>query len=138
MKAHLQKNLNHRKQRNYMNNLHLFSGEYYEYLNFLSFGNKYYILISKRLLFKPLIPIWIYLFCLFLVRNSSFFCVAVLPNIILFVVFLYMIFPLWSYCNFSKTAYFVFHCSCILILKIISIPISILLESEALLWTFYI
>lgn len=123
------------KQSDFMKNLILFNGGYYEYLNFLSCGNKYYILISKRLLIKPLLPIWIYLFCLFLIRNPVFFCIAVLPNLVLFSAFLYMLFPLWSYCNFSKTAYIVFHCICIIILKKISIPISMLLE--VLLWTFY-
>ena len=113
-------------------NLKLYGEEYYEYTELLSLGNVYYILISKRLLIKSMIPLWAYLFTLFLVRNNIFFAMAGLPSLILFSVFLVMFFPLWEACNVSARAYIVFHGASILLIKIISIPVSMLLE---VLWT---
>lgn len=113
-------------------NLKLYGKEYCEYTELLSLGNVYYILISKRLLIKPMMPIWAYLLALFLVRSSIFFAMVGLPSLIVFSVFLAMFFPLWEACNVSAKAYIVFHGVSILLIKIISIPVSMLLE---VLWT---
>jgi len=113
-------------------NLRIYEKEYYEYTKLLSFGNVYYILISKRLLIKPLLPMWLYFLGLFLVHSDIFFAMVGLPSLIVFSVFLVMFFPLWEACNVSVKAYIVFHSASILLIKIISIPVSMLLE---VLWT---
>lgn len=113
-------------------NLKLYGKEYYEYTELLALGNVYYIQISKRLLIKPMLPIWLYLLGLFLVRSNIFFAMVGLPSLIVFSVFLVMLFPLWKACNVSAKAYIVFHGASILLIKIISIPVSMLLE---VLWT---
>ena len=110
----------------------LYREDYYEYIELLSLGNIYYILISKRLLLKPMMPIWTYLFCLFIVRSNMFFAMVGLPSLIVLGVFLIMFFPLWESCNISAKAYIVFHSTFIIILRIISIPVSMFLE---VLWT---
>ena len=112
--------------------LELYGKEYYEYIGLLSLGNVYYILISKRLLLKPIMVMWMYLFGLFLIRNNMFFAMVGLPSFVIFFCFLVIFFPMWRSCGFSKKAYVAFHGICILILKIVSIPISVLLE---VLWT---
>lgn len=109
-------------------NLELYGKEYYEYAETLSSGNVYYIMISKRLLLKPMLPIWIYLLCLFLVRNNIFFAMVGLPSLIVFSVSLVMLFPLWEACNVSVQAYITFHVVSVLLIKIISVPVSMLLE----------
>lgn len=113
-------------------NLKLYGKEYYEYTELLSLGNVYYILISKRLLIKPMMPIWAYLLALFLVRSHIFFAMVGLPSLIVFSVLLAMFLPLWEACNVSAKAYIVFHGVSILLIKMISIPVSMLLE---VLWT---
>lgn len=113
-------------------NLKLYGKEYYEYTELLSFGNVYYILISKRLLLKPMIPIWLYLLGLFLVRSNIFFAMVGLPSLIVLSVSLVTFFPLWAACNISTRAYITFHGVSILLIKIISVPVSVLLE---VLWT---
>lgn len=114
------------------NNLKLYGKEYYEYSELLSSGNVYYILISKRLLLKPMLSIWGYLLGLFLVRSNVFFATVGFPSLVVFAVFLIMLFPFWESCNVSAKAYIIFHGTCIIIIKIISMPISVLLE---VLWT---
>lgn len=114
------------------NNLKFYGKEYYEYTELLSLGQVYYILISKRLLLKPIIPLWAYIFGLFLVPNNIFFFMVGFPSIIIFPVFLAMLFPLWEACNISSKAYIAFHSTCIITLKIVSIPVSMFLE---VLWT---
>ena len=109
-------------------NLKLYGKEYYEYTELLLLGNVYYILISKRLLIKPLIPIWACFLALFLVRSNIFFAMVGLPSLIIFSVFLVMLFPLWEACNVSAKAYIVFHGISILLIKIISVPVSMLSE----------
>ena len=109
-------------------NLKLHNNDYYDYIKFLSSGNTYFILISKRILFRSIMPIWIYLFGLFLIQNRIFFGMAVLPCLILVSVFLYFAFPLWNVCNISSKAYVVFHVSVIILLKLLSVPITFLLE----------
>ena len=113
-------------------NLKLCGNEYYKYTELLTLGNVYYILISKRLLIKPMMPIWGYLLALFLVRNNVFFAMVGFPSLIVFAVSLVMYFPLWEACNISAKAFVVFHSACVLLIKIISIPVSVLLE---VLWT---
>ena len=113
-------------------NLQLYRKEYIEYTELLSAGNVYYILISKRLLFSPMILIWVCIFALFLIRSEIFFAMIGLPSIIVYACFLFKIFPLWKSCNFSLKAYIAFHSVCVLILKIISMPVSLLLE---VIWT---
>ena len=113
-------------------NLKLYGKEYYEYTELLSSGNVYYILISKRLLIKPMMPVGACLLASFLVRNAMFGAMVVLPSLVLFCVFLVQFFPLWEACNVSARAYIVFHGASILLIKIISIPVSMLLE---VLWT---
>ena len=114
------------------NDLKIYGKEYYEYTELLSLGNVYYILISKRLLIKPMLPIWAYLLVLFLVRSHIFLAMVGLPSLLVFSVFLAMFFPLWEACNVSAKAYFVFHSISILLIKMLSIPVSMLLE---VLWT---
>ena len=107
----------------------LYGQDYYEYTELLSVGNVYYILISKRLLLKPIIPIWLYIIGLFLVRNNIFFAIVGLPSLLAFSVLLVILFPLWEACNISAKAYVLFHSFSIIVLKLISIPVSILLEA---------
>ena len=109
-------------------NSSIYGKEYYEYTEILSVGQVYYILISKRLLLKPMIPMWVYFFGLFLVQSNIFFAMVGLPSLIIFSVFLVMLFPFWAACNISAKAYAVFHGTCMIILKIVSV----LLEE---LWT---
>ena len=116
----------------YMKNLRVYGDDYYDFLSLVSSGEVYYILISNRLLIKPMMPVWAYLLVLFLVRRAMFFAMVGLPSFIVFSVFLAMFFPLWKACNVSAKAYIVFHCALILLIKIISIPVSMLLE---VLWT---
>lgn len=113
-------------------NSKLYAKEYYKYTELLSNGNVYYILISKGLLLKPILPIWLCLLGLFSVRNNIFFAMVGLPSLIIFSVFLIAFFPIWQSFNISAKAYIVFHSTLIIILKIISIPVSMLLE---VLWT---
>ena len=113
-------------------NLKLYSDEYFEYTELLCSGNVYHILISKRLLIKPLMPMWAYFLSLFLVRNNIFFAMVGLPSLIAYSVSLVMLFPLWSACNVSVKAYIAFHCVSILLIMIISVPVSMLME---VLWT---
>lgn len=109
-------------------NFKLYDKDYYEYTELLSLGNVYYILISKRLLIKPLMPIWAYLTALFLVRSNIFFAMVGLPSLIVYSVFLVKFFPYWEAWNVSARAYIVFHGVSILLMKIISVPVSMLLE----------
>ena len=113
-------------------NLKLYKSEYYAYIEMLSSGDKFHILISKRLLFRTVIPFWILFLLFFSIQNSVFFGIAVLPSLILYSVYLKMLFPLWNACNISPKAYIVFHCGILLILKLLSIPFSGFME---VLWT---
>ena len=106
------------------NNLKLYGKDYYQYLELLSAGNTYSILISKRLLIRPIIPVWVCVFLLFLVRNSVFFFAVGLPSLMVFAVFLWVCFPAWRACNISPKAYLCFHIFMLFALKIVSVPIS--------------
>ena len=115
-----------------MKNFKMYATDYYGYISMLSSGDSFKILISKRLLFRTVSPMWFLLFGIFLVQSSIFFAMVGLPSMILFFIFLVKNFSLWQACGFSAKAYIVFHCGGLLFLKMFSIPISILLE---VLWT---
>ena len=114
------------------NNLKLYGEDYYGYIGFLLSGERYSILISKRLLIRPIIPAWLWFLGLFLVRNGIFFGMVVFPCFIIYGVFLYIIYPLWDACCFTPRAYVLFHITMILFLKLLSYPTTLLLEA---LWT---
>ncbi len=109
-------------------NINLYSKDYYDYIELLSSGETYSILISKRLLIQPMVYMWMCILGLFLVNNNVFFAIVGIPCFVIFGVFLIMFFPLWNSCNISLKAYTFFHIVSILCLKFISVPISFLLE----------
>lgn len=111
-----------------MRNLRLYGNEYYAYMEMLSSGNCFKILISKRLLFRPMLPLWCFIFATFLVPSTTFFAVIGLPVFVVFATHLIMQFPFWSACNISRKAYVVFHTAFLLLLKIVSIPIVVFME----------
>lgn len=113
-------------------NLSLYGKAYSGYTELLSTGETYSILIAKRLLLRPLLPIWGYLLGLFCVRNSVFAAMVVLPCLLIFAIFLVMLFPLWRACHVPSAAYALFHLTVLLMLKGGSILIFLLLEA---LWT---
>ena len=113
---------------NRMENMKLYSKDYYDYIELLSSGETYSILISKRLLIKPMISMWMCFLGLFIVNNNVLFAVVGIPCFVIFGFFLIMFFPLWNSCNISLKAYTFFHIVSILFLKFISVAISFLLE----------
>lgn len=115
-----------------MKNLKFCAKEYYDYIEHLSRGEIYYILISKRLLLRMVVPVWMYFLAIFVVRSNVFWAMVGLPSIIVYIVFLTLAYPMWKACNISSKAYIIFHVVFLLLLKIISIPVSMLLEE---LWT---
>ena len=108
--------------------LSLYCKAYHDYIALLSAGETYGILIAKRLLTRPLMPAWGYLLGLFCVRDPVFGAMVTFPCLLIFGVFLAQYFPLWRACRVSVAAYLFFHTVIFLILKGISIPISLLLE----------
>ena len=107
-------------------------GEHIEYTEFLLAGEKYHITISKRLLFRTLLPFWIELLVLFSFHSKFIFGYIVLPNLIIYGVFIYMIYDIWKQCSISPKAYIVFHIIVLIILYVLSIPFGNFLE---VLWT---
>ena len=103
-------------------------GEHVMYAEFLQLGETYHITISKRLLFRTLLPFWIELLVLFSIRNKVFFGYIVLPNLMLYGLFVYMIYDIWKQCSISPKAYIVFHVAVNIILKILGIPFGHFLE----------
>ena len=103
-------------------------GEHVMYAEFLQLGETYHITISKRLLFRTLLPFWIELLVLFSIHNKVFFGYIVLPNLMLYGLFVYMIYDIWKQCSISPKAYIVFHVAVIIILKILGIPFGHFLE----------
>ena len=103
-------------------------GEHVMYAEFLQLGETYHITISKRLLFRTLLPFWIELLALFSIRNKVFFGYIVLPNLMLYALFVYMVYDIWRQCGISPKAYIVFHVAVIIILKILGIPFGHFLE----------
>lgn len=114
------------------NHMSLYGKDYYEYTEFLSRGITYSILISKRLLIRPMIPLWLFLLCLFSVPDPAFFAMVGFPCLVLLCVFIALFYPVWSACGISRRAYVIFHTFALLLIKIASIPISVILEA---LWT---
>ena len=113
-------------------NLVPYGSAYNGYTALLAAGETYGILISKRLLLRPLIPMWGYLLGLFCVRGAVFGAMVTLPCLVIFGIFLIMLRPLWRACCISPGAYALFHGAVLLILKGIAYSISLLLE---VLWT---
>ena len=103
-------------------------GEHVAYAEFLQLGETYHITISKCLLFRTLLPFWLELLVLFSIRNKVFFGYIVLPNLMLYGLFVYMIYDIWKQCSISPKAYIVFHVAVIIILKILGIPVGHFLE----------
>ena len=106
--------------------------EHIAYIKFLKLGEVYHITISKRLLFRTLLPFWIELLVLFSIRSKEFFGYIVLPNLMLYGLFTYMAYEVWKQCSISPKAYIVFHVMVIIILKILGNPFGHILE---VLWT---
>lgn len=106
--------------------------EHIAYIEFLKLGEVYHITISKRLLFRTLLPFWIELLVLFSIRSKEFFGYIVLPNLMLYGLFTYMAYEVWKQCSISPKAYIVFHVMVIIILKILGNPFGYILE---VLWT---
>ncbi len=115
-----------------MKKLTIGKSEHIKYVELLLAEGKYNIMISKRYLFRILRPFWIVLFLLFSVQNKFFFGYVVLPNILLYGVFMFKVYEVWKCCNISPKAYIIFHCGILFILKLFSIPFGYLLEA---LWT---
>ncbi len=117
------------------NHMSLYGKDYYEYTEFLCGGITYSILISKRLLIQPMLPLWLFLLCLFSVPDPVFFAMVGFPGLVLLCVFIALFYPVWSACRISRKAYACFHTLMLLLLKIVSIPISMILE---VLWISFI
>ena len=109
-------------------NIGLYGKEYYEYTEFLCGGITYSILISKRLLIRPMIPVWLFLLCLFSVPDPVFFAMVGFPCLVLLCVYIALFYPVWSACGISLKAYSCFYTASLLLIKIASVPISIILE----------
>ena len=107
--------------------------EHIEYVEFLLSGEKYNITISKRYLFRTLLPFWLELLVLFSLSNKFIFGYVILPNLILYGVFVFMLYGIWKLCNISPKAYIIFHIGVLIILYLLAIPFGYLLE---VLWIF--
>lgn len=103
--------------------------EYKLYIRMLAAGETYSIFISKRLLFRTVLPFWALLFLEFLIPSNVFFAMVGIPSLILFAVYLVDLYHCWKACNISKSAYAVFHVSAILILRVITAILIKLLEA---------
>lgn len=103
-----------------MKNIKILGADHLAYMEELAIGNIYRILISKRLLLRPLFPMWGILFALFFTGNSTFFAMVGIPIMIVYSVFLVNLYPYWHACNISVRAYAFFHAESILFLLILS------------------
>lgn len=119
-----------------MKNLKLYGSDFYSYMKMLLSGNTFRILISKRLLMRPLIPMWILLFFVMLVPNSTFFGMVGLPCLGLYAVFLFGKYPYWEACHVKKLPFVLWNVLFLIGMKLLTIPIFHLLEVIAK-WTFY-
>ena len=102
--------------------------DHIEYAELLLSGERYHITISKRYLFRTFLPFWIELLFLFSIRNKVFFGYIILPNLILYGLFAYMLYDIWKQCSISPGAYIGFHLVILIILKILGIPFGHFLE----------
>ena len=109
--------------------LTLGKAEHIAYAEFLQLGETYHITISKRLLFRTFLPFWIELLFLFSVQNKVFFGYIVLPNLILYGLYAYMVYDIWKQCSISLKAYIFIHLTVITVLKILGIPFGHFLEA---------
>jgi hypothetical protein len=103
-----------------MKNLKILGADHLAYMEELAIGNIYRILISKRLLLRPLFPMWGIFFALFFTGNSTLFAMVGIPIMIVYSVFLVNLYPYWHACNISVRAYAFFHAESILFLLILS------------------
>jgi hypothetical protein len=103
-----------------MKNIKILGADHLAYMEELAIGNIYRILISKRLLLRPLFPMWGILFALFFTGNSTLFAMVGIPIMIVYSVFLVNLYPYWHACNISVRAYAFFHAESILFLLILS------------------
>lgn len=103
-----------------MKNIKILGADHVAYMEELAIGNIYRILISKRLLLRPLFPMWGILFALFFTGNSTLFAMVGIPIMIVYSVFLVNLYPYWHACNISVRAYAFFHAESILFLLILS------------------
>jgi hypothetical protein len=109
--------------------LTLGKAEHIVYAEFLQLGETYHITISKRLLFRTFLPFWIELLFLFSVQNKVFSGYIVLPNLILYGLYAYMVYDIWKQCSISLKAYIFIHLTVITVLKILGIPFGHFLEA---------
>ena len=103
-----------------MKNIKILGADHLAYMEELAIGNIDRILISKRLLLRPLFPMWGILFALFFTGNSTLFAMVGIPIMIVYSVFLVNLYPYWHACNISVRAYAFFHAESILFLLILS------------------
>ncbi len=103
-----------------MKNLKILGADHLAYMKELAAGGVYRILISKRLLLRPILPMWGVFFALFFIGNSTLFAMVGIPIMIAYSVFLVNLYPYWRACNISVRAYVFFHSAAILSL----IPLS--------------
>lgn len=101
-----------------MKNLKILGADHLAYMRELAAGGVYRILISKRLLLRPLLPMWGIFFVLFFIGNSTLFAMVGIPIIIAYSVFLVNLYPYWYACNISVRAYVFFHTESILFLLV--------------------
>ena len=113
----------------YTKKLTLGKAEHIAYAEFLQLGETYHITISKRLLFRTFLPFWIELLFLFSVQNKVFFGYIILPNLILYGLYAYMVYDIWKQCSISLKAYIFFHLAVIITIKILGIPFGHFLEA---------
>ena len=102
--------------------------EYKLYLRMLASGETFSILISKRLLFRTVLPFWILVFFVFTIPNYVFWALVGIPILILYSLYLWNLYRYWSACNISKHAYIVFHISALFCMIVAASIFSKLLE----------
>lgn len=103
-----------------MKNLKILGADHLAYMEELSAGIVYRILISKRLLLRPILPMWGYFLALFCIGSSTLFAMVGIPSIIAYTVFLINLYPYWQACSVSVRAYVFFHSATILSLLLLS------------------
>ena len=111
-----------------MKNLKILGADHLAYMAELATGQIYRILISKRLLLRPLFPMWSIFFALFFIGNSTLFAMVGIPIMIVYSVFLINLYPYWHACNISVRAYVFFHTESILFLLITAKLLEVIYE----------
>lgn len=95
--------------------LRLLGDDFYRYASFLSGGEKYGIMISKRLLIRPYIPFWLLYFGLGIVNNALFWGLVGIPALILITVHISRLYFLWEVCRVGKKQYYFLNYLCFLL-----------------------